>query len=135
MILSMCIILKQCYDYDTNFASGIFNVKQILFLNVRSVFKLIHDWKEVGISIQNNIYNPESLSINQFTLHSLSNYTVCGPVQTIDSGSIALQDTGNNSYRALANVTCEKGFNASLDTIKCLDTGKWENTSCDIVGM
>ena len=56
-------------------------------------------------------------------------------MSTIDGGSISLQDTGNNSYGALADVTCEKGFNASLATIQCLDTGKWENTSCDVVGM
>ena len=56
-------------------------------------------------------------------------------MSTIDGGSIALQDTGNNSYGALADVTCAIGFNASFDTIQCLDTGKWENTSCDVVGM
>ena len=62
-------------------------------------------------------------------------YLVCEPVPIISDGSIALQDNGNNSYGALANVTCNTGYNASLDSIECLDTGEWENTSCDIVGM
>ena len=61
--------------------------------------------------------------------------SVCGDVPSISDGSIALQENGNKSYGALANVICDTGYNATSVTIQCLDTGKWQDTSCNIVGM
>ncbi|XP_060560678.1 sushi, von Willebrand factor type A, EGF and pentraxin domain-containing protein 1-like [Ruditapes philippinarum] len=57
----------------------------------------------------------------------------CGILPPIDNGSIALIDDGNSSFGALAEVTCYIGHNATLKTIMCRDTGKWDNTSCEII--
>jgi hypothetical protein len=45
-----------------------------------------------------------------------------------------LKVDGLSSYGADAVVTCEQGYNATSKTIQCLDTGKWDNISCGIVG-
>jgi hypothetical protein len=59
----------------------------------------------------------------------------CGDVPVINDGNIILQEDGNNSYGALAEVTCNTGYNATLNTIVCLDTGEWENITCNIIGV
>ena len=61
-------------------------------------------------------------------------FTDCGNLSVISDGSITLQENGNSSFGALADVTCNMGYNAALDIIECLESGIWENTSCDIVG-
>ncbi|XP_053398252.1 sushi, von Willebrand factor type A, EGF and pentraxin domain-containing protein 1-like [Mercenaria mercenaria] len=57
----------------------------------------------------------------------------CSDVPDVTKGTVTLVEDSNTTYGALANVTCEDGYNASSETIQCLDTGKWEATSCEIV--
>ncbi|XP_060580503.1 sushi, von Willebrand factor type A, EGF and pentraxin domain-containing protein 1-like [Ruditapes philippinarum] len=57
----------------------------------------------------------------------------CGDVPLLDYGSIALQIDGNSSYGALANVTCDTGYNTTLHTIQCQITGQWQDTTCTVV--
>ncbi|XP_052808065.1 sushi, von Willebrand factor type A, EGF and pentraxin domain-containing protein 1-like, partial [Mya arenaria] len=54
----------------------------------------------------------------------------CGSVETISNGQIDLNDTSNTTYGAAANVTCESGFDASIDQMTCLSNGSWSEASC-----
>jgi hypothetical protein len=67
------------------------------------------------------------------TLYS-SHCLNCGNVPKLDNGNAVLKVDGLSSYSA-ESVTCEKGYNVTSETIQCLDTGKWDNTSCEIVGQ
>jgi hypothetical protein len=58
----------------------------------------------------------------------------CGTVPQLDNGNVVLNVDGLSSYGSEAVVTCEQGYNNTSETIQCLDTGKWDNTSCEIVG-
>ncbi|XP_060560466.1 sushi, von Willebrand factor type A, EGF and pentraxin domain-containing protein 1-like [Ruditapes philippinarum] len=57
----------------------------------------------------------------------------CGILPPIDNGSIVLIEDGNSSFGALAEVTCYIGHSATLETIMCRNTGKWDNTSCEVI--
>jgi hypothetical protein len=59
----------------------------------------------------------------------------CGDVPFINDGNILLQEGGNSSYGALAEVTCNTGYKATLNTIVCQDTGEWNNITCNIIGV
>ncbi|XP_052810466.1 uncharacterized protein LOC128238516 isoform X1 [Mya arenaria] len=54
----------------------------------------------------------------------------CGPVELIPNGQIDLNDPSNTTYGAAANITCEPGFDASIDQVTCLSNGSWSNASC-----
>ena len=61
-------------------------------------------------------------------------YLECGNVPQFDNGNVELKEDGKDSYGDEAYVTCDLGFNATLETIRCRDTGEWDNTSCEIIG-
>ncbi|XP_060560780.1 sushi, von Willebrand factor type A, EGF and pentraxin domain-containing protein 1-like [Ruditapes philippinarum] len=63
----------------------------------------------------------------------INTFADCGTVPLINGGSITLNQAGNSSYGALAEVRCNTGYNTTLPTIECGDNGKWDNTTCDIV--
>ncbi|XP_052810469.1 uncharacterized protein LOC128238517 isoform X2 [Mya arenaria] len=54
----------------------------------------------------------------------------CGPVETIPNGQIDLNDSSNTTYGASANVTCNSGYDASIDQVTCLSNGSWSEASC-----
>jgi hypothetical protein len=58
----------------------------------------------------------------------------CEAVPIIDNGQISLTQDGNTTYGAIANVSCSTGYNATVDTILCLETGKWDNATCNSIG-
>ncbi|XP_052808061.1 CUB and sushi domain-containing protein 3-like [Mya arenaria] len=54
----------------------------------------------------------------------------CGLVDSILNGQIYIRDSSNTTYGAAANVTCESGFDASIDQVTCLSNGSWSEASC-----
>jgi hypothetical protein len=49
------------------------------------------------------------------------------------NGVVALIEAENTTYGQLAEVTCNKGYNSTSGTIKCLETGKWETPQCELL--
>jgi hypothetical protein len=39
------------------------------------------------------------------------------------------------TYQSTASVTCDTGFDRSVESISCQQDGKWEYVSCDIKGI
>jgi hypothetical protein len=58
----------------------------------------------------------------------------CGSIPNLDNGKLTLTTAGKTQKGATARVSCNKGYTKTDDIITCLNTGKWQNTSCDIVG-
>lgn len=52
--------------------------------------------------------------------------TDCGS----SNGSTTFHVGDTISYGAFANVSCDTGYNASTEVVRCLETGTWESTSC-----
>jgi hypothetical protein len=57
----------------------------------------------------------------------------CGTVPEVVNGNVALLDVVNTTHGALADITCETGYNSSLDSIQCRETGVWDTASCDLI--
>jgi hypothetical protein len=55
-------------------------------------------------------------------------------VPTVIKGSVTLLEENNTTYSALANVSCDTGYNASIGIIQCLETGQWQTTECQLLG-
>jgi hypothetical protein len=61
-------------------------------------------------------------------------FSDCGDVQTINNGSITLDQPGATKYLATATVACDPGFNKTIASIKCQANGKWMDAFCVIEG-
>jgi hypothetical protein len=61
-------------------------------------------------------------------------YLDCGNVPSVLNGRIELNEDGNTSYGALAEVICDTGYNKSRDIIECHNTGEWDKPTCDLKG-
>ncbi|XP_060561246.1 adhesion G protein-coupled receptor L4-like [Ruditapes philippinarum] len=57
----------------------------------------------------------------------------CSTVPKVANGNVALLEDGKTTYDALAEIFCEAGYNSSVQTIQCRDTGVWENATCDLI--
>ncbi|XP_060554933.1 sushi, von Willebrand factor type A, EGF and pentraxin domain-containing protein 1-like isoform X2 [Ruditapes philippinarum] len=57
----------------------------------------------------------------------------CGSLPNLDNGKLTLTTAGKTQKGATARVSCNNGYTKTDDIITCLNTGKWQNTSCDIV--
>ncbi|XP_053398283.1 neurogenic locus Notch protein-like [Mercenaria mercenaria] len=57
----------------------------------------------------------------------------CKNVPDVPQGTAVLFEEGNTTYGAYAAVICETGYNASMGTIQCLEAGRWENSTCDLI--
>ncbi|XP_060560575.1 sushi, von Willebrand factor type A, EGF and pentraxin domain-containing protein 1-like [Ruditapes philippinarum] len=57
----------------------------------------------------------------------------CEAVPVIANGQVTLTQDGNTTFGAIANVSCSIGYNATVDTILCLDTGEWDNATCTLI--
>ncbi|XP_053387176.1 E-selectin-like [Mercenaria mercenaria] len=57
----------------------------------------------------------------------------CSILSDIPNGTVTLLEDGNTTYGALANVSCEIGYNATVDIIKCTKAGMWEISTCEII--
>ena len=66
------------------------------------------------------------------TLNFIS-VTDCEAVPGVSNGDVSLLEDENTTYGKLAEVTCNKGYNSTSGTIRCLETGKWETPNCDIL--
>ncbi|XP_053403087.1 uncharacterized protein LOC128558234 [Mercenaria mercenaria] len=55
----------------------------------------------------------------------------CDSMPSILNGRIDV--LGNSSYDAQANVTCDTGYAANVSIITCLESGNWENVTCDVI--
>jgi hypothetical protein len=66
-------------------------------------------------------------------LNSFFYYLDCGPPAGLQNGSISLTEQGKTIYRSTAEVTCDNGYEASVNEISCLANGSWAFVSC-IVG-
>ncbi|XP_053404098.1 sushi, von Willebrand factor type A, EGF and pentraxin domain-containing protein 1-like [Mercenaria mercenaria] len=55
----------------------------------------------------------------------------CDSMPSISNGRIDVLD--NSSYNAEANVTCDTGYAANVSIITCLESGNWENVTCDVI--
>jgi hypothetical protein len=55
-------------------------------------------------------------------------------VPDVLNGIVALQESENTTYGKQAEVICNSGYNATSETILCLETGKWETPQCEILG-
>jgi hypothetical protein len=53
----------------------------------------------------------------------------------IPHGDMVLHDDENTSEGALANITCDDGYDSDKPTIECLNNGKWENATCHPKGF
>lgn len=58
----------------------------------------------------------------------------CRNLPIIQNGWIDLVDSSNTFYGATANVTCDEGYNSTVDIISCLSDGSWETVACEIIG-
>ncbi|XP_060580506.1 uncharacterized protein LOC132737264 [Ruditapes philippinarum] len=58
---------------------------------------------------------------------------VCEAVPDIANGQITLTQVGNTTYGAIANVSCSTGYNATVYTLLCLDTGEWDTATCNLI--
>ncbi|XP_052242328.1 sushi, von Willebrand factor type A, EGF and pentraxin domain-containing protein 1-like [Dreissena polymorpha] len=65
------------------------------------------DWEEVNCSVKD-----------------------CGNLTNIDDGKLLLTDSSNTTYEASAVVICSDGYGASKPSIRCLESGAWENATC-----
>ncbi|XP_060554931.1 sushi, von Willebrand factor type A, EGF and pentraxin domain-containing protein 1-like isoform X2 [Ruditapes philippinarum] len=54
----------------------------------------------------------------------------CENMVVIPHGDMVLHDDENTSEGALANITCDDGYDSDKPTIECLNNGKWENATC-----
>ncbi|XP_060556534.1 uncharacterized protein LOC132717141 [Ruditapes philippinarum] len=54
----------------------------------------------------------------------------CEDTIDIPHGNVVPHDVTNKSEGALANVTCDVGYEPDNLTITCLGNGKWENATC-----
>ncbi|KAL4233049.1 CUB and sushi domain-containing protein 1 [Mactra antiquata] len=59
-------------------------------------------------------------------------FTDCDEVTNITNGYISLDEPNITKYNSSATVTCTPGYDAAYDTIFCLESGLWENSSCII---
>ena len=58
----------------------------------------------------------------------------CVSLPRIKNGKLTLKKAGQTQIGATAVVSCDKGYNKTISIITCLDTGHWQNASCNIVG-
>jgi hypothetical protein len=58
----------------------------------------------------------------------------CSVAPKVSNGNVALLEEENTTYGALAEITCETGYNFSVPTIQCRDTGIWDTATCDLIG-
>ncbi|XP_060565890.1 sushi, von Willebrand factor type A, EGF and pentraxin domain-containing protein 1-like [Ruditapes philippinarum] len=56
----------------------------------------------------------------------------CGSVENIKNGKLNLDDATKSTMGATATVVCDPGYKANQDKIKCLKSGKWGKSSCEI---
>ncbi|XP_060560945.1 sushi, von Willebrand factor type A, EGF and pentraxin domain-containing protein 1-like isoform X3 [Ruditapes philippinarum] len=55
--------------------------------------------------------------------------TDCGSPANVTNGAVTFTTT---TFGSSASIICDTGYNASLSTISCLDTGSWETATCTI---
>ena len=61
----------------------------------------------------------------------LNLYKDCGPNITVADGKVTFSTT---TYRSIANVSCNVGYDVGSDSIQCLSSGSWEIPTCTIKG-
>ncbi|KAH3725443.1 hypothetical protein DPMN_051287, partial [Dreissena polymorpha] len=57
----------------------------------------------------------------------------CGLPKPIAKGDISLRDPPNTSYGAMAEVSCNTGYEPTTPEITCTTSGLWENDSCNAI--
>ena len=59
----------------------------------------------------------------------------CDKNITIPNGDLVPHDVNDTREGALANIICDTGYVPDRHTVKCLNTGNWENASCLSIGF
>ena len=59
----------------------------------------------------------------------------CDLPKSMPNGNISLRDPKNTSYGAIADVSCNTGYEPTTPQITCTTSGTWENASCNARGM
>ena len=59
----------------------------------------------------------------------------CGLPKPMQKENISLRETTNTSYGAMADVSCNTGYEPSTPQITCTTSGLWENASCHAIGI
>jgi hypothetical protein len=81
-----------------------------------------------------NLYRLRQNNKNKELLNIFFTVTDCGNVHQIGFGTVKLSSSVT-TFGAVATVACETGYTASLSTVQCLSTGKWEAVTCNIIGV
>ena len=58
----------------------------------------------------------------------------CGDPKEIDNGKITVEND-QTTYQSTASVTCDTGYDASIESVTCQENGEWLNASCTIKGI
>lgn len=101
-------------------------------------------WIYTCAPVHNTLTQCISRCYNRWSLHhfisiamipfTLFLETDCGSPIAINNGSITLHVANTSTYGAFANVSCDTGYNASIEVVTCLETGTWEAASCLLKG-
>jgi hypothetical protein len=59
----------------------------------------------------------------------------CGKLKKVKNGKATLDIKATSTVGSTASIRCKSGFEADREKITCLETGEWEEATCNKQGL